>query len=433
MPITNVAIIGAGAAGLVTAREFTRAGLRVTVFEQSDAVGGIWVYTAHTEDDPLGQQGVHIHTSLYASLRTNLPRDLMAYIDYPFDSSGGGADDWPRFPGHTRVREYLERFARHFNVNADIAFETRVTQVCGDDQGGWRVHVTEQGREQHRHFDAVVVCSGHYTAPRVPVLPGTSDFPGTQLHSHNYREPTRYHNRRVALLGTAASGADLSREIATVASEVLWCGELFDAVPDAQRRSGNLSRVPIIDALLPDGRLRLRGGAVTQPVDDLIYCTGYHYRYPFLDKSLLECDDSWVRGLYRDILHIDRPTLGFIGVPFRVVPFPLFEMQARWLARLFTGRFRPPSAMQMHAQTLAGIAELRGSGVKQRHFHQRTIDCYGYLDTLADECGAEPLPQWHRSLAAALLAHAQRHPGELRDRPFPHFGPTVVPVDSTAA
>jgi len=433
MPITNVAIIGAGAAGLVTARELTRASMRVTVFEQSDAVGGIWVYTPHTEDDPLGQRGTHIHTSLYASLRTNLPRDLMAYIDYPFDSSGGGADDWQRFPGHTRVREYLERFARHFNVNADIAFETRVTHVRSDAQGGWRVHVTEQGREQHRHFDAVVVCSGHYTAPRVPVLPGTSDFPGTQLHSHNYREPTRYHNRRVALLGTAASGADLSREIATVASEVLWCGELFDALAQPQRRSGNLSRMPAIDALLPDGRLRLRGGSFTQPVDDLIYCTGYHYRYRFLDEGLLQCDDSWVRGLYRDILHIDHPTLGFIGVPFRIVPFPLFEMQARWLARLFTNRFHPPAAALMHAQTRAEIAELRDNGVKQRHFHQRTIDCYDYLDALANECGVAPIPDWHRHLAAAFLAHAQRHPGDVRDRPFPHFGPTVVPVDSTVA
>ena len=80
----NVAVVGAGAAGLVTAYELLAAGHRVTVFEQSDQVGGLWNYTEDTEDDPLGQQpSVRIHGSLYASLRVNLPRDLMAFEAIP--------------------------------------------------------------------------------------------------------------------------------------------------------------------------------------------------------------------------------------------------------------------------------------------------------------------------------------------------------------
>ena len=89
----TIAVIGAGAAGLVTASELLREGHAVAVFERSRRVGGLWVYEEETETDPLGQcpRRRH-HGSLYASLRTNLPRDLMAFDGYPFDSSGGGDD-----------------------------------------------------------------------------------------------------------------------------------------------------------------------------------------------------------------------------------------------------------------------------------------------------------------------------------------------------
>jgi cation diffusion facilitator CzcD-associated flavoprotein CzcO len=426
----HIAVIGAGAAGLVTARELQRAGFRVTIFEQTATVAGVWAYTPETEADPLGQRGERIHSSLYASLRTNLPRDLMAYTDYPFDTAGGGHDDWPRFPGHACVREYLERFARDSGVLAYVRLNARVARIQPDARDGWSLLVIAGASEQRLRFDAVAVCSGHYSAPRVPHLAGAGEFPGEQLHSHNYREPSRYRDRRVALLGTAASGLDLSREIATVAAEVYWCGALFDELADAARSAGKLRRMPGIEALQPDGRLRLRDGTVTEPVDALIYCTGYLYRYPFIAPSLISVDDNWVQPLYRDILHVDYRTLAFIGIPFRVVPFPLFEMQARWFARLLDGAFALPSSSALRADTAASIEALRASGVKQRHFHQRSIDCFPYLDALADECGIAPAPDWQRLLAAAFLAQVEQFAGDVRERPLPHFGPTTVPDDS---
>lgn len=429
MTVKPVAVIGAGAAGLVTARELLRQNLRVTVFEQASAIGGVWVYTPEVEEDPLGQFGPRIHSSLYASLRTNLPRDLMAYSDYPFDSSGGGDDAWPRFPAHPLVRTYLERFARDFELTPHIQFDSRVEAL--EPRGpGWLLTAQCNGRVSSFDFDAVAVCSGHFAAPRVLQLPGTDAFPGRQSHSHHYRQPSGFAGKRVALLGTSASGLDLSREIAAVADAVYWTGTMFDALPVAQRRSGNLHRLPTIDALLPSGQLRLRDGTITEAVDELMYCTGYHYQYPFLSAPLLSIEDNWVQPLYRDLLHIDHPTLAFIGIPFRVIPFPLFEMQARWFTRLLTGEFELPPPAQLHAHTQAEVAALRANRVKQRHFHQRTIDCFDYLDALADEAGMQRAPEWRRQLAAALLTHMQQAPGSARDQPLPHYGPTVVPDES---
>ena len=107
----KVAIIGAGAAGLVTAHELIRADHDLTVFEQDDHVAGVWQYHEGVEDDLLGHTQNRVHSSLYDSLQTNLSRDLMAFLDFTFDTAGGGQDDWPRFPHHTQVAEYLNRFS----------------------------------------------------------------------------------------------------------------------------------------------------------------------------------------------------------------------------------------------------------------------------------------------------------------------------------
>ena len=425
----QVAVIGAGAAGLVTARELQRQGHQATVLEKGRRVGGVWVYTPDTEADPLGQNGARIHGSLYASLRTNLPRDLMAFVDYPFDSSGGGTDDWPRFPGHARVLEYLENFARDFALRSCIRFDTSVDSVRPDSvesDGGWMVEGVTAGERWRQRFDAVAVCNGHYSEPRVPAIAGLSGFPGQLLHSHNYRLPAPFAGKRVALLGGSASALDLSAEIAAVAEAAYCCADVFSTLPEGARVTGNLQRLPGIESLGEDGSVQLQDGRVLEPVDVLMFCTGYRYAYPFLDDALIQVADNWVSPLYQDLLHVDRPNLAFIGIPFRVVPFPLFELQAQWFARLLAGRFALPATADMRAHTAARIAALRAAGVKQRHFHQRALDCYDYLDALAEQSGAARPPEWQRQLNAALLAHIAANLGVYRDRPFPTYAPTLI-------
>ncbi|CAA7034216.1 unnamed protein product [Microthlaspi erraticum] len=81
----HVAVIGSGAAGLVAARELRREGHSVVVFERQKKVGGTWIYTDHVESDPLSIDPTRIvvHSSVYDSLRTNLPRECMEFRDFP--------------------------------------------------------------------------------------------------------------------------------------------------------------------------------------------------------------------------------------------------------------------------------------------------------------------------------------------------------------
>lgn len=62
----NIAVIGAGASGLTTARHAIAQGHYVTVFEQNDQLGGVWVYT---DDVGKTKNGLKVHTAMYKGLR----------------------------------------------------------------------------------------------------------------------------------------------------------------------------------------------------------------------------------------------------------------------------------------------------------------------------------------------------------------------------
>ncbi len=422
----KVAVIGAGAAGLVAASELSKSGHEVSVFEQSSRVGGIWVYEAASELDPLGQTGPRLHASMHASLRTNLPRDLMAFFDFPFDSSGGGIDEWPRYPGHAQVLYYLEEFADAFSIRQRIRFNAKVLQAVHDDR--WLLTIDGDNGSATEAFDALMVCNGHYTEPRVPDIPGSDHFPASCVHSHNYRSPDGFAGMQVAIVGTASSGADLSQEIAVAAERVYWCGSEKAARLKKTEHLKNVTSCGPIRSLIDDGRIELEDRTLIGPVDSLVFATGYHYRFRFLSEELIRVRDNWVTPLYQDLLCITQPTLALIGLPFKIIPFPIFQIQARWFARMLNGEFDLPTVSRMHEAKDARAEQLRSAGILQRNYHALDNEQYDYYDRLAQECGDSPLPDWYRELGQAARRHVQRWPGCFRDRFLDvHGAPTRYP------
>jgi cation diffusion facilitator CzcD-associated flavoprotein CzcO len=195
----HVAVIGAGAAGLCTAKALLSHGHTVELFETQAEVGGTWVL----RDPPAA-------SSLYESLQTNTPKHKTAFPGVPFN------DALPLRVPHADVLEYLEQYAA--DVLPLIQFEATVAQVRRQaDQ--WEVLV--EGKRQPRHFDAVAVCNGHYSVPYVPSLYADADAAGRVLHSHDYRRPDAFVGKRVMVVGAAGSANDIAPEIATVAAEVI--------------------------------------------------------------------------------------------------------------------------------------------------------------------------------------------------------------------
>ena len=410
----KVAVIGAGPAGLVSARECVRKGCDVVVFEKGSSVGGVWVYSDETEADPSGQTRVSkVHSSLYESLRTNIPRDLMAFSDFTFDSKGGGDDRWPRFPHHSCVRYYLEKFAEHFDIEPLVRFDTPVVSVRRE-AGNWIVRTNVDSTD----FDAVIVCNGHYTRPRVPDIAGLEYFSGQVIHSHNYRKPEDIEGRRIAIWGTAASGLDLAYE--TKADQVYWLGSLFNEptlIDDV--RSGYPSP-SFIDV---HGRIVCGGHSIE--VDSLVFCTGYHYDFPFLEDEPVQVGDGWVSPLYRDLIPPQLPTLGFIGLPFQIIPFPVFEIQAMWFSRQLTGGFALPDRETMTAETMMRADSFERGGILPRHFHRMGDQQFEYYELLAGECGAPMLGDWFKETWRDVKQLREQHMVGYKDLPLQVRGPTV--------
>lgn len=93
----RLAVVEAGTAGLAASRELRREGHTPVVFERAAAIGGTWHYTP-PPPSPLTRSATHSSgsSSLYASLRTNLPREAMGFLDFPFTAGAACHLFFPR-------------------------------------------------------------------------------------------------------------------------------------------------------------------------------------------------------------------------------------------------------------------------------------------------------------------------------------------------
>ncbi|XP_044980054.1 flavin-containing monooxygenase FMO GS-OX-like 4 [Hordeum vulgare subsp. vulgare] len=427
MPSSRVAVIGAGAAGLVAARELRREGHTPVVFERAAGVGGSWRYQDAASADPLGAGGVH--GSLYASLRTNLPRECMGFLDFPFVADEGSVDP-RRFPGHQEVLRYLEEFARRFHLLGLIRLETDVVSVRRDTggRGRWRVSSSsptklagEPEEARSELFDAVVVCNGHFAEPRLAEhIAGMDGWPGKQTHSHSYRLPDPFHGQVVVIIGYNPSGMDISRDIAGVAKEVHVAIRAAPAEMQSATAHANLWLHPMVDRAEEDGGVVFQDGSRVK-ADAIVHCTGYKYNFPFLDGDqdgdpVIAVDDNRVGPLYKHVFppHL-APHISFIGLPFKAILFPVFQLQSSWVAGVLSGRIELPSPEEMTQEVAAFYSDMEARGCPKRFTHDLGASTFEYEDWLAERSGLERMEEWRRAIYVAARGRLRGRPESYRD------------------
>jgi len=410
MAIKRVAVIGAGAAGLASARWLIEAGLEPVVFERTGAVGGLW-----RPDTGLA----------YPSLRTNTSKQKTAFSDLAFDAA------LPDHPYRDQVLAYLERYADVTGVRERIRFGADVRAVRPVAEG-WDV--------DGARFDAVVVATGLFARALEPPLRDRERFRGTILHSRDYREPTPFAGQDVVVAGVGSSGADIAVELAAVARSVtvavrdvptftpryrggrpfdhrstrlagllptrIWRWRAARVLNDEYRkrglRLGRLTRKTTPSSELLDelgrGRVAMRPALVgldetgaifadgtRTAADAIVLATGYTHEFPFLPAGIPATFDGKL-ALYRLVFPPGIPKLAFVGMTRVSGPvFPVVELQARWVAAVFTGRVSLPSADAMQAEIEARIRRARALGDDQMR-----VDLLPYLDDIASRIGAKP-------------------------------------------
>jgi dimethylaniline monooxygenase (N-oxide forming) len=194
---------GGGAAGLCAIKHCLQKNLDVIGFEQTSSIGGTWVYTEKIGFD---EHNLPIHSSMYRSLHTNLPKELMCFPDFPFPPHESS------YLPASEVLTYLRSYADAFRVREKIKFNHHVVNVRpllpppSNGSGGdlWEVLVRNLITKEYEtlQFDGVLVCNGHFSVPHIPSeFVGREVFKGRQMHSHEYRTPEIFTNERVLVIG----------------------------------------------------------------------------------------------------------------------------------------------------------------------------------------------------------------------------------------
>src|SRR5215472_5246912 len=172
----RVGVVGAGPGGLVAAKCLLEAGFDVTVFEAEEDLGGQW----NTKSPESG---------VWPGMRTNTSRAMTAFSDFPVPS------EHELHPFAEQIHAYLRAYAEAYDVTRCIHFGDRVQSV----QRGWRV--------DGEPFEAVVVASGRFHAPRLPRVLGA--FTGELLHAYDYPGAGAFRERRVLVYGNGVSGHEI--------------------------------------------------------------------------------------------------------------------------------------------------------------------------------------------------------------------------------
>jgi cation diffusion facilitator CzcD-associated flavoprotein CzcO len=192
VPHTDVAIVGAGFAGIGLALRLQRSGLSdFTVFERAASVGGTW------------------RDNTYPGVACDIPAHLysLSFATHP---------DWSHVfaPGH-EIRDYLEKVAEE--VRPRIQLNTPVLDMVWDDARELWMLETPSGRRTAR---VLVLACGRIADPLIPAIDGLEGFTGEMFHSARWDHGIDLAGKRVAVVGSGASAVQLMPRIAELADHV---------------------------------------------------------------------------------------------------------------------------------------------------------------------------------------------------------------------
>jgi 4-hydroxyacetophenone monooxygenase len=322
----EVAIIGAGPAGIAMAVQLGRLGVPYVLYDRRSEIGGTW----------------SIHK--YPDIRVDT---LSITYEFSFD------DEYPwseYFARGEEVRSYLEFIAKKYGVREHIRLGHDLEDARFDEKDStW--HLTFQGPDGERverDVSMVVSAAGVFSKAKLPDIEGIDEFEGAIVHPTQWTRDLEVRGKRVAVIGNGSTGVQLVAPVAQEAEhlsvfqrtpqwiaprpnygrpvepEVRW---LLDHVPGYWNWSRYTSIIGLMtwheDFLIPDPEWEKQGGHLTQKSEELReFLIGYIKEQIGDRPDLLEqlvpdyapmvrrpvVDNDWYKALTRD--NVDLVTSG---------------------------------------------------------------------------------------------------------------------------
>jgi len=419
----TTAVIGAGISGLTVGKMLGDYGVPYTCFESSDRIGGNWAF-----GNPNG------HSSAYRSLHIDTSKERLSFRDFPMPS------EYPDFPHHTQIKDYLESYAAAFDLKDNIEFTNGVQHAApvGENAaGGWDI-LDQAGTT--RHFDHLIVANGHHWDPRFAEFPG--EFSGVSIHSHHYidpKAPLDFFGQRILVVGLGNSAADIAVELSSKSLQTTvslstrsgawivpkyvygkpadtmyrttpylplkWQRKVMQLAQPMNGSNGALYglkepnhkffeahptqsvelplRLGSGDVIPKPNISRLDGSTVhfedgtSDDFDIIVYATGYNITFPFFDRDFISAPDNHI-PLYKRIYKPGIENLSFVGFAQSTPTlFPFVESQSRLVAAHLIGEYALPSDAEME-QTIKDDEEKYIGHVLKTARHTQQVDYFIY-------------------------------------------------------
>ena len=219
----DTVIVGAGVSGLYQLYKLRELGLNVRVFETGTGVGGTWYWNRYP--------GARFDSESWT---------------YGYSFSPELLEEWnweEHFAGQPETERYLNYVADKFDLRRDIQFKSRVVAArYREETRSWDVVLEDGGRYSTRFL---VTAIGVLSAATMPRIPGVETFRGQSCHTHYWpQEPVSFAGKRVAVIGTGASGVQTITEVAKTVGHLTvfqrtpqWCAPLHNGrISDEEMR-----------------------------------------------------------------------------------------------------------------------------------------------------------------------------------------------------
>lgn len=211
-PQYDAIVIGAGVCGIYQAYKLQKMERKFLVLEQASDVGGTW------------------HWNRYPGCRFDSESETYAYS---FSDELLQEWDWTEhFAPREETERYLQYVVAKFDLRRHMRFGSQLKIARWDEQGQmWQVE-TETGDKYTTRF--LLTAIGLLSAPTMPRYAGVDSFQGISFHTyHAPREGVDFAGKRVAVIGTGATGVQLISAIAGQVGSLTvfqrrpnWCAPL---------------------------------------------------------------------------------------------------------------------------------------------------------------------------------------------------------------
>jgi cation diffusion facilitator CzcD-associated flavoprotein CzcO len=220
----DVAVAGAGFAGLYALHRLRGLGFAVRVFEAADGIGGTWYWNR------------------YPGARCDVES-----LQYSYSFSNELEEEWEwteRYASQPEILAYLEHVAERFDLYKDIELETRITEAKFDEAtNGWLLQTNRNERIWARFC---IMATGCLSKPNAPDFEGLDSYEGNWYHTGYWpRGGVDFTEQRVAVIGTGSSAIQSIPIIARQAKHLY----VFQRTPNFSVPAQNvpLSRAEIED------------------------------------------------------------------------------------------------------------------------------------------------------------------------------------------